>query len=233
MLVRLLVLFALTLFAFSASAETSTTRILIFGNTTRPAHSKIIPVAGKGLSDFFSKNGLDSTFTQDTSFINEKSLHSYRAVIFLDTSEGILNLSQKEVVESYFRHGGGILAIHSSIALGNDWPWFKNLVGTSFKSHLPIHSENVVIMSPAHASVSKNDLSWQQEDEWYEFSGEVDPSVEVVATVREKPISWCREDKTQGRFWYTAMGHSEALYNGSNPSFLKHLLGATTWVLKK
>jgi hypothetical protein len=90
MIVRILTLLivALPSLAFSASSS----RILIFGKTIRPAHVQIIPVAGNALAQFFTENGYKTEFTQETKFFDDQTLKSFQTIIFLDTSEGILRI---------------------------------------------------------------------------------------------------------------------------------------------
>lgn len=145
MAVRILTLLIAILPSIAFSAVPP--HILIFGKTIRPAHVQIIPVAGSALAQFFLKNGYEAEFTQETKFFDEQTLKNFQAIMFLDTSEGILNLEQKKSLEDYFNKDGGLLAIHASIALGNDWPWFRSLVGTSFKDHPPIQVASVTTSS--------------------------------------------------------------------------------------
>ncbi len=207
--------------------------VLVFGETIRDAHKKIIPVAGKALADFLKLNGIHSEFTQDASVIQDENLNKYRVLVFLHTSEKILNTEQQKAVESFYRKGRGIVAIHSSIALGNDWPWFKTVVGTSFKSHTPIRTEKVKVIFPVELLKAGTSRSWPQADEWYEFKNKLDASVNVVATVKSRPIAWCRAEHGSGRFWYTSLGHSESLYTGKGPDFMKHLLAGIRWASGK
>ncbi len=144
--------------------------VLIFGKTIKPAHMNIIPTAGKSLELFLSQNGFNAKFIQNLNFAQTLEIKNYDALIFLDTSEGILTLYQKKKIESYFKNGLGILAIHSSVALGNDWIWFKSLIGATFKNHPPIHSETVRRVEPLHPSIKHLPRTWTQEDEWYEFA---------------------------------------------------------------
>jgi cytochrome c len=222
MSVRTLALLIITIPSLAFSASSS--RILIFGKTIRPAHVQIIPVAGNALAQFFTKNGYEAEFTQETKFFDEQTLKSFVAIIFLDTSEGILNLEQKKSLEDYFNRGGGLLAIHASIALGNDWPWFRTLIGTSFKDHPPIQVGRIMTSSQA----------WNQNDEWYNFTVPLDSWCKVQATVKVAGTlhesSWSKESSTHSRFWYTAMGHDGSLYTDSTSPLLKHILQGLRWV---
>jgi len=197
--------------------------VLIFGKTIKPAHTEIIPVAGHALENYFAANGFKATFTNNPNDLTRKSLKNIHALVFLDTSERVLNSQQKRAVQSFYKNKGGIMAIHASIAMGNDWPWFQKLIGASFRDHPPIQPGNVVA----------SETSWTQNDEWYRFKNKIDPELSVIATVSAgnitQPISWLRETKSHERFWYTAMGHECSLYLDSQSPFMMHVLDGLRW----
>ena len=213
-------------------ANAAALSVFVFGSTIKPAHQKIIPTAGKALVEFLNESGFRASFSQDAKLFNDNFLKEQSTVIFLDTSEQVLNRSQQIAVEHYFASGSKILAIHSSIAMGNDWPWFKSLIGTSFKRHPPIHAEKVTLASGPLINLD-SPVSWTQEDEWYEFSNDIGPEYKMLASVNTHPVSWCRTFQNSGRFWYTSMGHSESLYTGAGKNFMKHLLSGVKWVTRQ
>ena len=76
---------------------------------------------------------------------------------------------------------------------------------------------------------------WTRVDEWYDFTSNPRPNVNVLATVDEStydagpdamgadhPITWWH-DYDGGRSWYTAMGHTSDSY--AEPLFLQLILG--------
>jgi type 1 glutamine amidotransferase len=232
-------LFTLTSFCFGARASQSS-EVLIFGKTIRPVpHGEIIPTAGSALANYLTKNGMKSTFTQDTNVFTSANLVKYDAVILLDMSEGVLSDSNKSSLETYFKSGHGIAAIHASISAGKDWPWFQNLLGTKFVDHA--HIQNGMVQAKDNADPFFTDIpkQWAQTDEWYNFTNQIDSNAEVLMLSDEStyaggtmgkvhPIAWRRESQN-GRFSYTAMGHAATLYTGDNSPFLKFLLHAVRW----
>jgi hypothetical protein len=65
--------------------------------------------------------------TEDASYFNEDSLKNYAAVIFLNTTEDVLNSNQEADFERYIQAGGGFVGftpprIPSTIGVGMaDW----------------------------------------------------------------------------------------------------------------
>ena len=85
------------------AAHANSPHVLVFGNTVKPAHREIIPIAGRALSRFLKENHFQADFSQDTSLFQSSLLKKYSALVFLDTSEKILNPEQQKVVELYFK----------------------------------------------------------------------------------------------------------------------------------
>lgn len=206
-------------------------RILVFGKTNRPAHIHIVPGVIKHLVSHFQNNNFEAVGSQDTSSLLRESLSKFDALIFVDVSNGMLSEEQKRSVENFVSSGKGLLAIHASIAAGNDWEWFKEMIGTSFLDHPPIQSATVQVMNKYH--------QWVQNDEWYNFTSDIGSEFTVQAIVDEQsykggkmgdhhPISWRREIPNQ-KVWFIAMGHDESLYVNYEHDFIKHILEAADW----
>lgn len=239
-----LIIFALILITITARATTtSKNRILIFGKTIRPAHAPIIPLAGAALTEFLSKNGFQVSFIEDSGELDSAHLSDYQSLVLLDVSEGTLSSDEKKSVELFFEQGGGIVAIHSSISAGKDWPWFRALVGTSFLDHAPIQPGTIRITMPDDPANRDLPLRWEQSDEWYNFSSQIGAPKKVLATADEStfqggnmgtshPITWSF-DSGKGKFWYTALGHSASLYVNSKDAFSQMLLQAVRWTSKQ
>lgn len=225
-------------------AEAKSNEVLIFGKTLRQIpHGEIIPKAGPALAAYLTKNDIKATFSQNTELLTDVYLEQFATLILLDVSEGIFDDNQKKMIESYFKKGHGIVSIHASISAGKDWPWMQNLLGTKFVDHPPMQTGTVTSLETLDHLLVSLPKQWQQTDEWYNFSAPLDLAAEVLISVDENsfqggkmgnphPIAWRRE-VDGGKFAYTAMGHSEILYNDENSIFLKFLLLATQWTLPK
>lgn len=213
-------------------------RLLVFGRTNRPAHIHIVPGAIKHLVSHFQGNNFEAIGSQELSSLTKESLTQFDAVVFVDVSNDILSDENKMAVENFVSTGKGLLAIHASIAAGNDWDWFRDMIGTSFTNHPPIQEATVSISDVNHASTKNLTHQWPQTDEWYNFTSKLGPDHQVLATVDEQsykggtmgndhPITWVRRDQ---KVWFTAMGHDESLYANHESAFMNHILKAAIWL---
>ena len=216
---------------------------LIFGKTIRQIpHGEILPIAGPGLEDYLSKNGCKAQFTQDISLLTESNLNQFDVLILIDVSEGVLNFSQQRAIESFFKNGHGIVAVHASISAGKDWPWFQDMLGTKFIDHAPIQNGVVRLAGLKDPLFSKLSTEWTQFDEWFDFTDQILAPREIIYLSDEStyvggkmgkvhPIAW-RIENVKGRFFYTSMGHPADLYSNGENSFLKMILAAVRWTAK-
>lgn len=63
----------------------------------------------------------------------------YDTVVFVSTTGDVLpEPAHRRALERYIAGGGGFFGIHAASSMGAvaaDWPWFRDLVGASFKGH--------------------------------------------------------------------------------------------------
>lgn len=76
-------------------------------------------------------------------------------LVFVHTSGNVLpEASQRGALERYMANGGGFFGIHAASSMapdvGTEWPWFRDLVGASFKGHTVarIFSDDPVVERP-------------------------------------------------------------------------------------
>jgi hypothetical protein len=191
-------------------------RVLVFTKTTGYRHDSI-PAGVAALS----RMGFAVTSTDRW----PRRLDRYEAVVFLSTTGNPLpSASQRRSLRRYMARGGGFLGVHAAADAGYSWPWYRGLVGATFRRHDPGTPPATVSavdrFSPATSGLPR---SWTRSDEWYEFRDDPSPRVHVLLRVHGHPIAWCRR-YGGGRSVYTGMGHTIASY--SEPLFLRHLRGA-------
>jgi type 1 glutamine amidotransferase len=191
--------------------------VLIFTKTTGFRHDSI-PAGAAALSRMGFAVDVTDRFPT-------RRLSRYAAVVFLSTTgDPLPRASQRRALRSYMAHGGGFLGIHAAADAGYSWPWYRELVGATFKHHAPGTPSAVVkVTDPASAATRGLPRAWRRTDEWYEFRDDPSARVHVLATVHGHPIAWCRR-YGGGRSVYTGMGHTTASY--SEPLFERHLRGA-------
>jgi type 1 glutamine amidotransferase len=219
-----------------ASAAPGPFSVLIFSKTTMYRHASIT----NGIAAI-RKLGVENEFsveaTEDSSAFTAENLKRYQVVVFLSTSGDILDEAQQTAFRSYLTNGGGLAGVHAAVAgkvaTEGTWPWYGETFCTEFDNHQAIEQATVRVENRTNASTAHLPAKWVRTDEWYNFTTSPRGKVQVLASLDEKsfhggtmgadhPVAWCRK-VGQGRFWYTALGHTEASY--TEPHFLQHLLG--------
>lgn len=229
----------LTLAAAAAAEESF--RVLVFSKTLMYRHASITNGIA-ALKTLGTENRFRVQATEHSEAFTTTNLANYRVVVFLSTSGDVLNDAQQEAFKSWLENGGGFVGVHAAIAgkvaTAGTWPWFAELCCTEFDNHKAIERAAVVVEDRAHPSTAHLPTRWSRTDEWYNFKATPRAKVHVIASLDESsfhggtmkgdhPVAWWRE-AGKGRFWYTALGHTEASY--AEPEFLKHLLGGIHFV---
>lgn len=219
---------------FHASAEPP--RVLVFSKTTMFRHASI-PHGIAAIRELGSKNGFSADASEDSSVFTAANLGRYRAVVFLNTSGDILDEAQQSALQKYVSEGGGLAGVHAAIAgdvaTEGAWRWYGQLCCASFTNHSAVVQATLRIEDRTDLSTAHLPADWVRTDEWYNFISSPRPAVHVLISIDEStyqggtmgadhPVAW-RRDIGKGRFWYTALGHTESTY--SEPLFLQHLLG--------
>ena len=211
-------------------------RILVFSRTTGFRHTSI--ESGQSLfRELADAEGFGVDVTEDPSEFAGDNLSRYAVVVFLNTSEDVLNETQQAAFQGYIRAGGGFVGVHSATDTEYGWAWYGELVGAYFFGHPPIQEAAIVVEDATHSSTRHLPVEWLRRDEWYNFNQNPRGSVQVLLTLREEtyeggqmgedhPIAWYHEFDG-GRAWYTAGGHTEESY--AEPLFAEHLLGGVMW----
>lgn len=227
--------FALLLFLVHAApvtAQAPAAKVLVFSKTAGYRHDSI-PFGIAAVRELGGQNNFLVDATENAAAFTDNNLAQYRAVVFLCTSEDVLNNSQQAAFERYIQSGRGYVGVHSASDTEYDWPWYGGLLGAYFADHPAIQPATIRVTNRAHPSMTALPDSWVRTDEWYSFQTNPRPNVHVLATLDETtynggtmgadhPIIWFHTYQG-GRAWYTAGGHTSASY--SEPLFRQHLLG--------
>ncbi|MBF9252296.1 ThuA domain-containing protein [Pontibacter sp. 172403-2] len=218
------------LFLFSCSGEKEN-RILIFSksNTGQQTSEEAI----KALAAYASQNGITADTTSNPDFFVEDSLKHYGSVVFLHTSQDVLNTRQQNEIERFVQAGGGVAGVHAAGSSQYQWPWFNKMLGATY-----------IKQPDSLATVANIDMQVKGEDslllkglpkKWYQSDAllkmeSLNPEAEVVVETGQKaPVSWYRE-YDGGRMFYTAAGGTAESYKNKN--FLQHVLGGIRYTLE-
>lgn len=234
----------------SASAETTekaaegqaanASRVLVFSRTKGYYHESI-PSGIAAIQKLGSQNGFEVDTTKDAGRFTAANLKQYSAIIFLSTTQDVLNEEQQAAMEGYIRGGGGFVGIHAAADTEYDWPWYNKLVGAYFKSHPNnpnVRKATVNVTDKDHPSTENLPEKWERSDEWYNYK-DINPDLKVLAKLDEKsyeggengdnhPIIWYHE-YDGGRAFYTGGGHTKESFE--DPIFMQHLLGGIEYAM--
>ncbi len=225
----------------SVAAKTSNaSRVLVFSRTKGYYHESI-PSGIAAIQKLGSENGFQVDTTKDATQFTAENLKKYGAIIFLSTTQDVLNDEQQKAMEAYIRGGGGFVGIHAAADTEYDWPWYNKLVGAYFKSHPNnpnVRKATVNVIDKTHPATRDLPDSWERMDEWYNYK-DINPDLKVLAKLDEKsyeggengdnhPIIWYHE-YDGGRAFYTGGGHTQESF--ADPVFMKHVLGGIEYAM--
>lgn len=235
----------IVLFALSCSKKRSDRpRVLVFSKTSGYHHSSI-PNGIAAIQKLGQENGFDVDTTANSFYFNEDSLKNYSTVIFLSTTEDVLNSGQQVAFERFIQAGGGYAGVHAAADTEYDWGWYGRLVGGYFYDHPGINDSFRNVQEGVFNVVDANNNStkhlpkpWKRTDEFYSFK-KLGNNLNVLLNVDENsykggkkmgnhPMAWYHE-YDGGRAFYTALGHTEESY--TDPLYLKHLLAGIQYAI--
>lgn len=220
---------------FVISCEKQKRRVLVFSKTAGYRHESIAD--GKlALIELGKKNNIEVDTTEDASLFNEDNLKKYNAVVFLSTTQNVLDPVQQTDFKRFIEAGGGYVGIHAAADTEYEWPWYGKLVGAWFKSH-PRQQEATLKKVKAFGPNTLPD-TWTRKDEWYNYK-KISDDINVIYNLEESsyeggenganhPIAWYHEFEG-GRAFYTGLGHTKESYTDS--LFLEHVLQGLNYAI--
>lgn len=220
--------------------------ILVFTKTTGWRHDSL-DAGVQALTTLGEQNGFSVRRTEESTDFNDAELAKYDVVVWLSTTEEVLDDAQQAAFERYIQGGGAWVGVHSATDTEYNWAWYGQLIGGNawFANHpvgTPTATLRVDAASAEHSSTAHLPLEFTMQDEWYNFQANPGSDVTVLLRLDESsydpndgvqgamgadhPIAWYHE-YDGGRAWYTGLGHRRELYQ--DPRFTQHLLGGLRW----
>lgn len=167
--------------------------------------------------------------------LTAERLAAYRVLVLDNANElgKVLDDKQKEAVEDWSRHGGGLVGLHAALVHQTGWPWLSRLGGADFDSDSDFSRARVMVDPAAkgHPAVGgQGDEFWYAAD-WHNHDRSVSgkPGFRVLMRLDEStdepvrpyfkerggkpmgkdhPTAWVHEAGAEGgRFFYTEPGH--------------------------
>ncbi len=222
--------------------------VLVFTKTKGFRHESISSGV-KCMWELALKYQWNVTATEDATLFNDVFLQKFDVVVWLNTTQDVLNDEQQEAFVRFFRSGKGYVGIHSAADTEYEWEWYGRLIGGAwFKGHPPTQLATLNIEDTTHPSMQvfeeMNTKTWTVVDEWYAHRANPRPHVNVLMTLDEStvrdtgknpennlmggdhPMAWYHEFEG-GRAFYTNRGHTHESFD--DQAFREHLRGGIEW----
>ena len=191
------------------------------------------------------------TASEDETLFNDNFLSKFDVLVWLNTTQDVLNDEQQEAFVRFYKSGKGYVGIHSAADTEYDWDWYGKLMGGAwFKGHPPTQMATLIIEDTNHPSMKifadMETKTWTVVDEWYAHKANPRPHVHVLmsldeATVKnlgnnpdparvlmegDHPMAWYHEFDG-GRAFYTNRGHTPEAFD--DPALREHYRGGIEW----
>jgi len=232
--------------AWPYAAHAQQRRLLYLTHSAGYRH-EAIPLSRTILSRIGQNSGLfDVTATEDVSALSTENLARYGAVMFYTTGELPMNAAQKAALLDFVRSGHGFLGVHSATDTFYEWAEYGALIGGYFDGHPWHQSVRIDVAEPSDALVSFLGRAFEIKDEIYQIRDFDEQGSRVLLRLDGRsvdlsrkgvhqrsygwPLAW-RRSYGQGRVFYTALGHEQAVWR--DPRYQQLLLNAIRWCVDR
>ncbi|WP_159951258.1 ThuA domain-containing protein [Polaribacter septentrionalilitoris] len=235
---NLIVLFVLSFqFIFSQSDL----NVLVYSKTGGFRH-KSIPAGKEAFKLWGKQENWKVSFSEEPSDISNENLKNIDVIVFLNTTNDVLDSLSRKAFKKFINNGGGYVGIHAASDTEFHWPWYYQMVGAYFKNHPKVQEATMLVNKETnHPAITHFNDTFTVKDEWYNFKDDVLNRVNVLLTLDDSsysgknkdeshPISWYQYYEG-GRVFYTGMGHTNEIYKNLN--FIKHVKNGVEWAGKR
>lgn len=214
-------------------------KVLVFTKTAGFRHASIEDGV-EAIKMLGEQNSYEVEQSEDASVFSDNYLRKVDLVIFLSTTEDILNEEQEAAFKRYIESGKSFMGIHAATDTEFEWAWYGKLIGAYFENHPKVQQARLEVVNREHPSCKHLGEFWVRTDEWYNFKT-INPDIKVLINLDETsyeggtngkshPIAWYHV-YNGSRVFYTGGGHTSESYREKD--FLKHLSGGINWCLGK
>ena len=180
------------------------------------------------LASAFTKDGINITYTEEVSDLNEKNLDTYDGLLIYANHEEIGKAEEKALLE-FVKDGNAFIPIHSASFCFKNSPQYIDLVGAQFMSH-DTGTFTAQIVNKEHP-VTKDLNPFETWDETYvhdKIADDITVLMERVEGEHREPWTWVKE-VGEGKVFYTAYGHDERTWN--HPGFQELVKSGILWAV--
>jgi hypothetical protein len=227
----------------SSRANERPAAVLYFTHSAGYRH-EVIPTSQAILKEIGARARFEVMASEDVSVFTPENLSRFGAVMFFTTGELPMSDAQKSALTGFVRSGGGFLGVHSATDTFYQWGEYLKLIGGYFNEHPWHQSVRIEVADRASALVGFLGPSFTITDEIYQIADfddrgshvllRLDPtSVDLKADgVHPRPYGWplaWTRSYGEGRVFYTALGHEEAVWRDSR--YQQMLRNAVLWTM--
>tara|TARA_R110002051_G_scaffold91370_2_gene160711 strand:+ start:30242 stop:33733 length:3492 start_codon:yes stop_codon:yes gene_type:complete len=180
------------------------------------------------LASALTKDGINITYTEKPSDLNEKNLDFYDGLIIYANHEEIGKQEEKALL-NFVKKGKAFIPIHSASFCFKNSPEFINLVGAQFMSH-EAGTFTAEIVDKEHP-ITKDLVAFETWDETYvhdKIADDIHVLMERVEGDKREPWTWTKE-VGEGKVFYTAYGHDERTWE--NKGFHALMKSGILWAV--
>lgn len=238
----------LMILVFSGISQDKKINVLVFSKTSGFRHNSISSGL-KMMSDLAQERRWVLTATENADLFTPEFLITFDVVVFLNSTQDVLNEQQQKNFESFMNTGKGFVGIHASADCEYDWAWYGKLNGAFFRTHPKGQTGTVIFENTDHPSMVpfKGMKTYRTFDEWYSFKENPRAKVHVLARLDETsldaetlkddkwkmgdhPLIWYQE-MGNTRSFYTVFGHTHEAFQDAKVK--EHIGCAVDWTAKR
>lgn len=180
------------------------------------------------LAAALSREGINLTYSDQTSDLNFRTLKQYDALIIY-ANHDVISPSQEQALLAFVQQGGGFIPIHAASYCFRNSEKYIDLVGGQFQKH-GTGTFQAHILHPEHPAITgvKEFTTWDETYVHEKLSENLTVLMERVEGDHHEPWTWVK-NYGAGRVFYTAYGHDERTW--SLPEFHQLILQGMLWAV--
>ena len=180
------------------------------------------------LASALTKEGINLTYTEDVTDLNDKNLGLFDGLIVYANHENI-NPTQEKALLNFVSEGNAFIPIHSASFCFKNSPEYIDLVGAQFMEHGTGTFSTSIVNKEHPAMQGLAEFStWDETYVHDKIAEDITVLMERVEGDHREPWTWVKEHG-EGKVFYTAYGHDERTWN--QPGFQQLVKQGILWAV--